>query len=231
MGFFRQEYWSGFSFPSPGDLLDPGIESASPVSCIGRRTTSATREAPRKQGCPSDRAQECCESHPPTVKGKPAASGIQTLARGWQCGCFQDRAEQYGKKPPISKWQQQLCFQTLRGTSENVNPQMVGKPGLEADMGILTMEARPGGRQGPEMGQSGMRKGNCKRAKPRKETDFSYLQPLSDFCHHYCCHQSISSWWVCKGILLVLSVSVTCLSIPCSLLLPLAPYFCLLSNT
>ena len=26
-GFPRQEYWSGFSFPPPGDLPDPGIES------------------------------------------------------------------------------------------------------------------------------------------------------------------------------------------------------------
>ena len=27
MGFSRQEYWSGLSFPSPGDLPDPGIET------------------------------------------------------------------------------------------------------------------------------------------------------------------------------------------------------------
>ena len=26
MGFSRQEYWSGLPFPSPGDLLNPGIE-------------------------------------------------------------------------------------------------------------------------------------------------------------------------------------------------------------
>ena len=26
MGFPRQEYWSGFPFPSPGDLPNPGIE-------------------------------------------------------------------------------------------------------------------------------------------------------------------------------------------------------------
>ena len=28
---FRQEYWSGLSFPSPGDLPDPGIEPTSPA--------------------------------------------------------------------------------------------------------------------------------------------------------------------------------------------------------
>ena len=32
MGFSRQEYWSGLSFPSLRDLLDPGIKPASPVS-------------------------------------------------------------------------------------------------------------------------------------------------------------------------------------------------------
>ena len=31
MGFSRQEYWSGLSFPSPGDLPDPGIEHMSPA--------------------------------------------------------------------------------------------------------------------------------------------------------------------------------------------------------
>ena len=31
MGFSRQEYWSGQSFPSPGDLPDPGIKSRSPA--------------------------------------------------------------------------------------------------------------------------------------------------------------------------------------------------------
>ena len=31
LGFSRQEYWSGLSFPSPGDLPDPGIESRAPA--------------------------------------------------------------------------------------------------------------------------------------------------------------------------------------------------------
>ena len=30
MGFYRQEYWKGLPFPSPGDLPDPGIELVSP---------------------------------------------------------------------------------------------------------------------------------------------------------------------------------------------------------
>ena len=51
MGFPRQEYWRGLPFPPPGDLPDPGIESASLVSpaLAGRFfTTSATWEAPKK---------------------------------------------------------------------------------------------------------------------------------------------------------------------------------------
>ena len=49
MGFPRQEYWSGLSFPPPGDLPNPGIEPASltpPALAAGFFTTSATtREA------------------------------------------------------------------------------------------------------------------------------------------------------------------------------------------
>ena len=29
--FSRQEYWSGFPFPPPGDLHDPGVEPKSPA--------------------------------------------------------------------------------------------------------------------------------------------------------------------------------------------------------
>ena len=31
MGFSRQEYWSGWPCPSPGDLPNPGIEPRSPT--------------------------------------------------------------------------------------------------------------------------------------------------------------------------------------------------------
>ena len=35
MGFPRQEYWRGLPVPSPGDLPDPGNESASLTSAGG----------------------------------------------------------------------------------------------------------------------------------------------------------------------------------------------------
>ena len=48
MGFSKQEYWSGFPFSSPGDLLNPGIEPTSLISpaLAGKFfTTSAVWEA------------------------------------------------------------------------------------------------------------------------------------------------------------------------------------------
>ena len=48
MGFSRQEYWSGLPCPLSGNLPDPGIKPASPVSpaLAGRFfTTNTTWEA------------------------------------------------------------------------------------------------------------------------------------------------------------------------------------------
>ena len=51
MGFSRQEYWSGLTFPPPRDLPDPGIEPSSlssPALAGGFFTTSTTWAAPEK---------------------------------------------------------------------------------------------------------------------------------------------------------------------------------------
>ena len=47
MGFSRQEYWSGWPCPPPGDLPNPGIKpmSLSPALTDGFFTTSATWDA------------------------------------------------------------------------------------------------------------------------------------------------------------------------------------------
>ena len=47
MGFPRQEYWSGVPFPPPGDLPDPAIKPASPVSPAFQEDSLPT-EPPRK---------------------------------------------------------------------------------------------------------------------------------------------------------------------------------------
>ena len=39
MGFFRQEYWSGLPFPSPGNLSNPGFKPVSPALAGGFVTT------------------------------------------------------------------------------------------------------------------------------------------------------------------------------------------------
>ena len=62
MGFFRQEYCSGLSFPLPGDLPDPGIESASPVSpalACGFFTTGITWEAHLSYAAAAKLLQSC----------------------------------------------------------------------------------------------------------------------------------------------------------------------------
>ena len=47
MGFLsRQEYWSGVSFPPPGDLPDPGIEPVSPALAGNALYHCTTMEAP-----------------------------------------------------------------------------------------------------------------------------------------------------------------------------------------
>ena len=45
MEFSRQEYLSGLPFPSPGDLLDPGMEPGSPAL----QADSLLSEPPGKQ--------------------------------------------------------------------------------------------------------------------------------------------------------------------------------------
>ena len=59
MGFSRQEYWSGWPCPPPGDLPNPGIEPMSlksPALTGSFFATSATWKAPlitlKTQKCP-----------------------------------------------------------------------------------------------------------------------------------------------------------------------------------
>ena len=48
--FSRQEYWSGFSFPSPGELPKPGIKPRSPAF----QADSLPSTPPEKQSCKWD---------------------------------------------------------------------------------------------------------------------------------------------------------------------------------
>ena len=57
--FSRQEYWSGFPFPSPGDLPDSGIKPGSPTL----QEDSLPSEPPRKLGCSKSSSQRKAYSH------------------------------------------------------------------------------------------------------------------------------------------------------------------------
>ena len=50
MGFPKQEYWNGLSFPPPGDFPDPGIKFESPKSLAsaGRFFTTEPPEKDRQ---------------------------------------------------------------------------------------------------------------------------------------------------------------------------------------
>ena len=45
MGLFRQEYWSGFPCPPPGDLPNPGMATASPALAGGFFITEPPEES------------------------------------------------------------------------------------------------------------------------------------------------------------------------------------------
>ena len=96
MEFSRQEYWSGLSFPSPGDRPSPGIEPESPalqaVCCIacGLYVDSLLIEPPGKM-----------------------QSKISWLSSGWDFAfqCRGPRSDPWGRKIPWRmKWQPTIVF-------------------------------------------------------------------------------------------------------------------------
>ena len=73
MGFSRQEYWSGLSFPFPGDLPNPGIKPASPTSeppgkSLHHRLVPISREGTQLQ--PSTENWIGFTGHGPTPQNK-----------------------------------------------------------------------------------------------------------------------------------------------------------------
>ena len=71
IGFYRQEYWSGLPFPSPGDLPDPGIEPGSP----------AWRQSPALQAD----SLPLKPSGQTTSKTQATCENVHTPSAVWQC--------------------------------------------------------------------------------------------------------------------------------------------------
>ena len=77
--FSRQEYWSGLPFPSPGDLPDPGIESALQVD-------SLPSEPPRQSSVLLYlKTLSASQDFPggPVVKNQPSNAGDMGSIPGW----------------------------------------------------------------------------------------------------------------------------------------------------
>ena len=60
MGFSRQGYWSGLPCPPPGDLPDPGIESASPALAGRFFTDSEPQGKPKSTGVGESEVTQSC---------------------------------------------------------------------------------------------------------------------------------------------------------------------------
>ena len=72
MVFFSRKYWSGLPFPTPGNLPNPGIKPASPVSLALAGRIFTTRATWEVQGCRRLRANSgniSCRRH--TVGSQP----------------------------------------------------------------------------------------------------------------------------------------------------------------
>ena len=54
MGFYRQEYWNGLPFPSPGDLPHPGIKPRSPALQADALTSGPLGKHVPKSDIPRD---------------------------------------------------------------------------------------------------------------------------------------------------------------------------------
>ena len=87
-GFFRQEYWSGWPFPSPGDLPKPGIgprspnlqENSLPSEPPGnpRMLAAAAAAAQLRQSCPT-----LCNPVDGSPPGSPIPGILQARILDW----------------------------------------------------------------------------------------------------------------------------------------------------
>ena len=112
MGCTRQEYWSGLSYPPPGDLLDPEIKAmslTSPALVDGFFTTGATWEAP-PAACSHGQISDTC---PHWLSFLPCPSfllpGVTFQAKCLYMNpclklCFQTQAETTGTGQRSSLW-------------------------------------------------------------------------------------------------------------------------------
>ena len=86
---FRQEYWSGLSFPSPGDLPDPGIEPKSPALQADFLPTEPPGNRNRNGVHNKWTALETSQNLPPPLSVKKPSSKKNSQGRGMNFKCTQ----------------------------------------------------------------------------------------------------------------------------------------------
>ena len=80
MGFSRQEYWSGLPFPSPGDLPDPGIKPASPMSPALQANSLPLAIGEAHRGS-CHRCNACDTGSRGSLPGSPGGQGAEPCPR------------------------------------------------------------------------------------------------------------------------------------------------------
>ena len=110
--FLRQEYWSGLSFPFPGDLPDPGIK---PISCIGGRIQLPGEPRTRILFCPKQELVMDREAWRAAIHGveKNRTRLSDWTELNWN---FHNRAEQHNWRKIFPVYMGQMDFKssTLR---------------------------------------------------------------------------------------------------------------------
>ena len=105
IGFPRQEYWSGWPFPSPGDLPHPGIKPVSPA-LEGKFFTTVPRGKPFNF-LPLSKFSLSANSHQPYSRHRPTHTHT-SLNHQQKCpGSNQIMISHL----VLSSWPQRLCFQ------------------------------------------------------------------------------------------------------------------------
>ena len=124
MEFSRQEYWSGLSFPSPGDLPHPRIEPGSPSLQADALTIWATREAPSIYCCCCWVTSVCptlCDPIDGSPPGSPVPGILQARTLEWIAISFSSAWKWKVKVKSLSRVR---LFATPRTAAHQAPPSM-----------------------------------------------------------------------------------------------------------
>ena len=99
MEFSRREYPSGLPFPSPGDLLDPGIEPRSPTSQVDSLLSEPPGKPASRDQNPNSKTQQASQS---LSEGHRLVSLLP--AEGWSLSALRSPTKHHahGNLPPSS---------------------------------------------------------------------------------------------------------------------------------